>query len=406
MSNNNLSEELFKPRYNYPETSTMVRRHGQASIAPESRWYRSLDKLTWIWRGIPPLEIEEVLARIAQSSQRRSCEVRLDTVIGFRSGNWTFEWSMQAAGWQQRAQQESDRALSGQHWLRAASLFNIAAYPFLAGDELADQAQTLASRAFEMAMQQLPEGFTRLRFSVEDGRQLAATLHTPAQATERCPLVLLCGNLDALQSDYYHFFQDYLAPRGLAMLTLDLPSVGFSAGWRLSQDTSVLHQQVLRQLTQVPKIDVRRVALLGDRFGANVAVRLGYLEAGRVKAVATLNPHVHQLFTSPSHQQALPDMVLDMFASRMGMASASNRALCAELNRYSLKVQGLLPRRTALPMLAACWPDDPCGAEQDARLIAAASDSGKLLLAGRQPRLANAESTLHQLADWLVTRLQ
>ena len=48
--------------------------------------------------------------------------------------------------WQQKATQEQDEALSGRHWLHASNLYSIAAYPHLKGDDLAEQAQTLATR--------------------------------------------------------------------------------------------------------------------------------------------------------------------------------------------------------------------------------------------------------------------
>lgn len=45
----------------------------------------------------------------------------------------------------------------------------------------------------------------------------------------------MCGGLDGLQSDYYHLYADYFAPLGIAMLTLDMPSIGFSSKWKLTQ---------------------------------------------------------------------------------------------------------------------------------------------------------------------------
>ncbi len=75
---------------------------------------------------------------------------------------------------------------------------------------------------------------------------------------------------------------------------------------------------------------------------ANVAVRLAYLEASRLKAVACLGPVVHALLSDPARQGSVPEMYLDVLASRLGMHDASDEALRVELNRYSLKTQGLL----------------------------------------------------------------
>ena len=36
----------------------------------------------------------------------------------------------------------------------------------------------------------------------------------------------MCGGLDSLQIDYYSLYERYFAPKGIAMLTLDMPSIG------------------------------------------------------------------------------------------------------------------------------------------------------------------------------------
>lgn len=82
------------------------------------------------------------------------------------------------------------------------------------------------------------------------------------------------------------------------MLTVDMPSIGFSSKCKLTQDTSMLHQYVLQHLSNVPWVDHTRVAAFGFRFGANIAVRLGYLEPQRLKAVACLGPVVHGLLVT------------------------------------------------------------------------------------------------------------
>jgi esterase FrsA len=118
------------------------------------------------------------------------------------------------------------------------------------------------------------------------------------------PVVLMCGGLDSLQTDYYSLFERYFAPKGIAMLTLDMPSIGFSSKWKLTQDSSLLHQHALKALENIPWVDHTRVAAFGFRFGANVAVRLAYLESSRLKAVACLGPVVHALLSEPARQGA------------------------------------------------------------------------------------------------------
>ena len=156
----------------------------------------------------------------------------------------------------------------------------------------------------------------------------------------------------------------------------------------------------------MPWIDHTRVAAFGYRFGANVAVRLAYLETSRLRAVACLGPIVHSLFTQPALQDAVPDMYMDMFASRLGMASTSDSALRTELNRYSLKTQGLLGRRTPTPMLAGYWQKDLFSPEEEAKLIVNSSSEGKALLIPVTPMMSSFDRALNEMCDWLEKRLK
>ncbi|MCS2150967.1 esterase FrsA [Scandinavium manionii] len=409
----NLSEVLFKPRFKHPETSTLVRRfhHGADSAVQSAldgknvpHWYRMVNRLMWIWRGVSPQEILDVQARIVMSPSERTDDNLYDTVVGYRGGNWIYEWSKQAMLWQQKACQEQDDALSGRHWLHASNLYSIAAYPHLKGDDLAEQAQALANRAYEEAAQRLPGSLRELEFKIPGGSPVTGFLHMPP-GEGPFPTVLMCGGLDALQSDNYSLFEKYLAPLGIAMLTLDMPSIGFSSKWKLTQDSSFLHQQVLKSLPNIPWVDHTRVAAFGFRFGANVAVRLAYLESPRLKAVACLGPVVHHLLSDPQRQENVPEMYLDVLASRLGMHDASDDALRVELNRYSLKIQGLLGRRCPTPMLSGYWQNDPFSPEEESRLITSSSADGKLMQIPFKPVYRNFDKALKEIATWINHRI-
>ncbi|MGV3346443.1 esterase FrsA [Enterobacteriaceae bacterium LUAb1] len=415
MTPKNLSETLFKPRFKYPETSTLVQRmhHHQTSSPPtlldgksQRSWYRMINKLFWAWRGISPQEISEVLSRIAMGPDERTDRHQLDTVIGYRHGNWIYEWIYQGSQWQDRAMQTRDDAKAGEYWLRASRFYSIAGYPHIKGDSLAEQAQVLANRAYEEATSRLKGELKELVFSPPGGSQTIGFLHIPPGAKAPYPVVLLCGSLDSLQSDYYRLFHDYFAPLGIAMLTMDMPSVGFSAKWKLTQDSSFLHQHVLRELVNVPWVDHTRVAAFGVRFGANVAVRLAWLEASRLKAVACLGPVVHSVLSDTALQAQIPDMYMDMLASRLGMANTTVTALQTELNRYSLKTQGLLGRRCPTPLLSAYWTNDRFSPESESKLIVNSSANSKLLSVSPSPLVRDFDRSLTEMAQWIARYLR
>lgn len=188
MPKSNLSEILFKPSFKHPETSTLVRRvvqtsgsvHSSLDGESQSNWYRMINKIIWAWRGVDPIEVENVLARIAASTNERTNEALLDTVIGYRGGNWIYEWAKEGMVWQKEALDLAckDPAKAGAYWLKACNFYSIASYPHLRGDPLAEQAELLADRAYREAANYLPYELKSLEFRV-DGGTLTGFLHLP-----------------------------------------------------------------------------------------------------------------------------------------------------------------------------------------------------------------------------------
>lgn len=82
------------------------------------------------------------------------------------------------------------------------------------------------ARAYEEAAQRLPGTMRQMEFTVPGGAPITGFLHMP-KGDGPFPTVLMCGGLDAMQTDYYSLYERYFAPRGVAMLTIDMPSVGF-----------------------------------------------------------------------------------------------------------------------------------------------------------------------------------
>jgi len=98
----------------------------------------------------------------------------------------------------------------------------------------------LANRAYKEAAILLPYQLKELELCVE-GSKIIGFLHMPAKGEAPLPTVLICGGLYTVQTDYHCLFREYLVPHGIAMLTLDMPSIGSSSKWQLTQDSSYLH---------------------------------------------------------------------------------------------------------------------------------------------------------------------
>jgi esterase FrsA len=122
--------------------------------------------------------------------------------------------------------------------------------------------------------------------------------------------------------------------------------------------------------------------------------------------VACLGPVVHALLANPLQLGRVPEMYMDVLASRLGMHDASDESLYVELNRYSLKTQGLLGRRCPTPMLSGFWRNDPFSPEEESRLITSSSADGKLLEIPFNPVYRNFDKALRDITDWINYRLR
>ncbi len=80
-----------------------------------------------------PIEIEEVLSRIAILRCATQYDDKfIDTVVGYRRGNWSFEWSLiKQMIWRQKRYERPQREAAADCWLRAANLrHSVRLYPF------------------------------------------------------------------------------------------------------------------------------------------------------------------------------------------------------------------------------------------------------------------------------------
>lgn len=413
----NLSEQLFKPQVDYPETSSLIQRVDYNYInyrhtldgENDRHWYRVLNRLLWHWRGLSLIEIEAVLARIAVSDKKKSNPQWFDTIKGYQSGNWIYEFLSQANEWQQQAnllnQQSSEQAVRTRrhkYHLTASQYASLSSYPHYRDDKLALQAQSLAYRYYQQALDDSPYDYKILSFNVAQQR-IEGILHLPYKGQDSaCPIVLLCGGLSHLQFDFYPYFSQHLAPYGIGLLTVDTPGIGQSARIKLTQDSSIVHQAVLEQLPTVPWIDHKRVILAGFRFGTQIATRLSYLAPDRIKGLLCFAPILHQLYVDTKLQAYLPIMFRDLLADRLGLTSSSNQYLAAELCYYSLKYQGLINKPCSVPMMSILFNQDLLCSESDAQLLHSTQRHQRLKVASMSLQ-KNLDKAFIQSSRWIAS---
>lgn len=414
-SEKNLSETLFNKvqPHKIRETSTISNSGEPYQCEPQEQhlidglctpsWFRILRRAFWIWQGAEPIEVEEILARIATSDGERTNPRQLDTVQGFVPGNWSYEWS-QLAGEHSRKAKDAEEAgqqrTARKEYFLAARYYLIASYPFLKGDELAEQAMVQANIAYRDGGRFLPVPLKELKVPFR-GKEIKGYLHLPHD-DHPVPLVMVTGAIDSSQLDFIRLYEKVLAPLGIGMLSLDLPGCGYSSHWPLVQDSSRLHQAVLQYLKDVPWVDDQRIGMVGFRLGGNVAVRLSYLEQLRLKAVVCVGPGMHNYFTDPTQFALSPPMMRASLANRLNMDAADWDGLQKSCQVFSLKRQGLAGvTKTRVPILSIGHRRDFICPESDIRMLASSSLNGKAVVLDKEPVKEQMNRMLSEIGEWL-----
>ena len=410
----NLSERLFSKVRKVQETSTIsnsagpLGEHEGEQVLIEgicsNAWYRIIRRSYWIWQGADPIELEEILSRIATGTGMRSREEKLDTLQGYAPGNWIYEFSQVAGDYFKKGkalEQADDLSGARKAYLRATRYYSIASYPHLKGDELAEQAQLQGNQAYREAGRLMPIPLKILAIPFRD-KEINGYLHLPTDA-HVVPVVMVSGSIDSLQIDFYRFYEQYLAPNGIGMLTLDMPGIGYSSQFPLVQDTSRLHQAALHYLReQVPFVDNQRIGMVGVRLGGNVAARLAYLEPTHLKTVACIGPGLNQFFVEPELFNQASPMLRASLANRLGMDAANWHELQPQCQIFSLKRQGLVGvTRTRVPILSIGHRRDFICPESDIRTLASSSHYGKAIVLDKLPVMQVFDRALSETCDWL-----
>jgi esterase FrsA len=286
----------------------------------------------------------------------------------------------------------------------ASLCFSIAGYPHIKNDNLAIQAQVLANTAYTEATKKTKYIVKRIEVPYQNKR-IIAHLHL-TKTDKPQPVIMVSAGLDSLQTDLWRLFRDHFAKRNIAMLTVDMPSIGHNTHWNLTEDTSCLHQAVLNELYSIPWVDHHKVGLLGFRFGGNAMVRLSFMEQEKIKGCVTLGAPIHDILSSPAKLKQMPKMYLDVLASRLGKSAVDINSLASQLMAWSLKIQGILSsRKTRVPILAMSLENDPVSPHSDNQLVALFSDYGKAKKISAKTITQGYEQSLDLAIKWLEDEL-
>lgn len=380
----NLSEVLFKPKHDYIETSLISNSGCELPVlsngkflqgsAFRSLWYRPLDLYTWTYLGGNYLDIDEALANIAISKNKRTRPQCFDTVEQYGPGNWIYEFSAIA---QKRylkgveCDKAGDKEQASHQFRMASRYFAIAAFPNLNGDVLSAQAQLLGRKSYRLIFNDLNEHgyYSEETFKVR-GEKVTGYLHS-VNNTQLQPCVIVVANYLTTSTDFYRLFSDHLRKSGIAIFVIDLPGLGSASNIKLDEKVSdVLEAAVEHLKNNVRFIDGSAIGALGNRLSTTPIARLCIVRPDLLKACVMVSPTLHNLFINQDLLNNMPLSSRSSLANRMGLDASSWETIVPQMQILSLKKQGLITYSTKsrTPTMSILTPTD-LGRPNDADIV-------------------------------------
>ena len=349
----NLSEILFKPKFDYPETSMISNSgvdfptlsHHDKALGFSEKFYRPILKFDWVIGGGSALDIDEALAKICVSDAKRNREGIYDTVSEYGPGHWNFEFNTIA---QRRVtlahecEEKGDTLKASHHYRLAARYFAIAAYPYMKGDILAQNSDALCRSTYKKMYDVDPSnGILQEHFFNVDSKKVTGYLHLP-DLKEVYPCVVIVCPYESSISAFYRFINDHLRPQKIAAFVIEMPGSGSCEKLNLMDHFSLVVESAVDYLAGLKYIDATDIALCGYGLSATCCIRAAILNPNKIKALGLAAPLVHSFFTDREILDSLPLCLRSSLCNRIGFDASHWDNILPQLKSFSLKEQGIL----------------------------------------------------------------
>lgn len=353
MAEENLSELLFKPKFSYPETSTVSNSsfedldncYESELMGFSKYFYRPVTRFSWVLTGGNLLDIDEALANICTSKATRTRPKLFDTVNEYGPGHWNFEFNSIAqkrVNLAKELSEKGDMVKAAHNYRMASRYFAIAAHPNLKGDILADTSYALCRTTFRKVFECMPSlGIVEdVNYKCKD-KSVNGLLLLPDRKSLH-PLVIIVVNYESYITDYLHSYLNYLRPNNAAVLFLEMPGQGGSSALNLEDHYSQFIEDALDVMSEHKYIDSTCISLLGSNISGAACIRAARFKPEKIRAMALIDPFVHSIFTEQKMLDAFPACMRASVCNRIGLDAANWSFVNSLLKALSLKVQALL----------------------------------------------------------------
>lgn len=368
-------------------------------------WYHNISRDSWAWQGADPAVIERVMATIAGSKNTRRDPDLLDSVKDYGPGHWVYEW--EAAGDQvqdfaRKAEQSGDTARARKLFFEAAAYYTTASYPHLKNDAQAMRALNKARLSYQAGgrLLEVPLQTVRIRHGQ---KSFNAYLHLPAGPGPH-PLVVQTMGSDIVKEQSLGVFSRHLAPRGIAMLSIDMPGIGESGAFPLTASSDILHVAAVRAMRRHPSVDGNRIAVMGASFGGHPAARILFRkDLPLAGSISICGPLDSAFLMEEDDYAKLPEMTLDAVKDRLGLSKEVAWDQFSErMSSFSLAKQGLYDRTVETPFLVVTTHADPVAPLSDLKPLVHAAHNSHTVILYEQGHCPDRDVRYAVAADWLA----
>lgn len=374
----------------------------------EGNWYHPIEPDMWVSVGGDRAVLDSVIGRISSAKGTRSTPDQPDTITAFGDGNWMYEFLAAGDDAMARAQSASGEANQYAAYREAIVYYHIAGAPFQNTEANLD-ALDRSGKAYAKAATLLPGTFQSAKIP-HDGRTFEAYLHLPTGAGPH-PILVMSNGSDQSKETALGYFETELGPKGIGLLSLDMPGLGDSNAYTSADGkTEKLHVAAINWAKAHPSVDAQNIFVQGASFGGNAAARvfLGHpdLDLG---GVAYVCGPVHQPFLAPPEVYAsFPVFTIDGVKARMDLEpDASFEQLAEAVRVLSLEGHGLFSgEKIDTPLLAINTNRDPVASIDDMNLVLARANDARTIIFDMEGHCPPHDAREAIISSWILTKLR
>ena len=409
----------------------------------DGSWWRDIRKGMWEWEGADWPEIESALDKIKNAKGERRYEDKVDTIIKYGPGHWTYEWTIIAENAYKEGlkyEKDGDESEALKSYMKSSIYYTQASYPHMQGEH----SKAASTKAFEMyakAGRYFPVPLETWNMEV-DGVQFVAFVHLPAKKSSKSdliPVILKTGGMDVMSTEFYPLSK-MINDTGAAVILFDTPGTGNEG--IVDENYDKHHIAVLEKVLKDDRFDKESIGVWSESLAGLTAVKMaiGEYKDNIAASVNSCGP-VHALFAleltgpmpsqydipetlkayrsgqlskaqidefneaalTPPLNQMLHTFQAETFVDRVGGKELTNVLdILSRSLPVSLVEQGVLGKNvTDTPLLTTNTHADPLVPLSESQLATNVSTQGELFICNEYGGHCLSRDALPIVIDWL-----